>query len=307
MILKLPAPAKINLHLAVTGKTANGYHTLDTSFAYVNINDSIFIENANKLHVTCSDSSLNGRENLVFRVLDAMRDTFNVEQGIKVHIEKILPMQAGLGGGSSDAATAIMAANSLWKLNLNSQTLIEFATPFGADIPCFLFGHISRGTGVGEHLVCLKPTIKTKYLVLAYPGIGLSTKDVFSCYDKKENPNPVQLTPSKVEDTIRAGFTGDSDLGFPLGENSLEHVACKMCPELASLLQYMRKYTKYAWMSGSGTACVAMLENTTEAHQLVRELDQEKLAVWKHVCHVLIRHPLYETGLKPNDWGVAKW
>lgn len=312
-MLELPAPAKINLHLAVTGKTVNGYHTLDTSFIYVNISDSLLIEHANALHVTCSDPTLNTRDNLVFRVLEGMRNTFHVKQGLKVHIKKTLPMQAGLGGGSSNAATAIIAANALWSLNLDSKTLIEFATPFGADIPCFLFGHASRATGVGECLEPLNPGIANKFLVLAHPGVGLSTADVFSRYDKALETNAVRLTPFKVEDTMQPDFIGrtdfaaDREIDFPLGKNALENVACEMCPELATLLQYMRNHAKHAWMSGSGTACIAMLEDVTDAQRLVRGLDREKLAVWKHVCNVLTRHPLYEKGPKPDDWGVAKW
>jgi len=92
-VLNLPAPAKINLHLAVTGKTATGYHTLDTSFAYVDTSDTLRIDKADELHVTCSEPTLNTRDNLVFHVLEAMRDTFNVKQGLKIHIEKNLPVQ----------------------------------------------------------------------------------------------------------------------------------------------------------------------------------------------------------------------
>jgi len=291
-MIKLPAPAKINLHLTVTGKTINGYHTLDTSFAYVDVSDTLRIENADKLQVTCSDPGLNTRNNLVFRVLDAMRKSFDITQGMKVHIEKNLPVQAGLGGGSSDAATAIIAANTLWSLNLDSKTLIEFATPFGADIPCFLFGHASRATGVGERLEHLDLTIEGAHLVLAHPGIGLSTVDVFSGYDKTPETGALQLTPSSAGDTIRAGFTGDEDIRFALGENALENVACGMCPELATLLKAMRDQTKCAWMSGSGTACVALTENAEDALKLARRLGQEKFAAWTHAGRVLSCHPL---------------
>ncbi|MDQ6958281.1 MAG: 4-(cytidine 5'-diphospho)-2-C-methyl-D-erythritol kinase [Mariprofundaceae bacterium] len=305
-MLKLPAPAKINLHLTVTGKTTNGYHTLDTSFTYVDISDLLFIESASDLHVTCSDPGLNNRNNLVFRVLDAMRNTFNVKQGIKIHIEKNLPVQAGLGGGSSDAATAIIAANALWSLNLDSKTLIEFATPFGADIPCFLFGHASRATGVGECLELLDPAIAGADLVLAHPGIGLSTADVFSNYDRTPGIGALQLTPSSAEDTIRAGFTGDGDIRFALGKNVLENVACGMCPELAILLEAMRNQAKCAWMSGSGTACVALTENAEDARRLARRLKQDGFAAWTHTGRALSCHPLQAIGPEPKDWGVAK-
>jgi len=254
-VVKLPAPAKINLHLAVTGKTANGYHTLDTSFAYVDVSDTLFIEHAKGLHVTCSDPGLNTRDNLVFHVLEGMRSAFNVTQGLKVHIKKILPVRAGLGGGSSDAATA-----------------------------------------VGEQLEPLVSNIAGTHLVLAHPGTGLSTADVFSCYDSMQLHHTVQLTRSGAKDTIRAGSTKVENMHFPLGDNVLEDVACGMCPKLAALLEYMRHQVKCAWMSGSGTACVALAENVEDTHRLVRNLRQEKLAAWTHAGTVLIRHPLYGTG-----------
>ncbi len=305
-MLELPAPAKINLHLAVTGKTPNGYHTLDTSFVYADAGDTLHIGEADALCVTCSDQRLNGRNNLVFRVLEGMRNAFNVTRGLEVYIEKTLPVQAGLGGGSSDAATAIIAANALWSLNADSKTLIQFATPFGADIPCFLFGRASRATGVGEQQEPLDIGMKDAHLVLAHPGIGLSTADVFSRYDSTRETDAVQLTPPEVKDTIRAGFTVKTGFGFPLGENALEKAACEMCPKLATLLQYMRNRTQYAWMSGSGTACAALAENAEGAHRLAHELRREKLATWVHVGNILSQHPLYSAGPKPNDWGVAK-
>jgi len=295
-VVELPAPAKINLHLAVTGKTANGYHALDTSFSYVDVSDTLFIENATGLHVTCSEPSLNTRNNLVLRVLEGMRSTFNIAQGLKVHIKKILPVEAGLGGGSSDAATAIIAANDLWELHLDNKALIEFATPFGADIPCFLFGQTSRATGAGEQLKALDSGLEGAHLVLAHPGIGLSTADVFSRYDSMQHHDAVQLTHSGTEDTIRAGFTEAENMPFPLGENALENVACGMCPKLAALLEYVRNKVKYAWMSGSGTACVAMMENAEDACRLARRLKQERLAAWTHAGSILTRHPLYEAG-----------
>ncbi len=275
----------------------NGYHTLDTSFSYVDVGDTLFIANANRLHVTCSDPNLNTRNNLVFRVLEGMRDTFSVARGLKVHIKKTLPIQAGLGGGSSDAATAIMAANELWGLHLDNKALIEFATPFGADIPCFLFGQASRATGVGERMEALDPGLEGAYLVLAHPGIGLSTADVFSCYDSMPHHDAVQLTPSEAKDTIRADATQAENIHFPLGKNVLERVACGMCPKLAVLLEAMRSQVRCAWMSGSGTTCVALLERAEDTHRLVRRLRREKLAAWTHAGNILLRHPLYDMSL----------
>ncbi len=305
--LSLPAPAKINLHLKVTGKTANGYHTLDTSFAYMDIADTLILKPSGELRVSCSDPRLDGRKNLVFRVLDAMRKAYGVRQGLNVHVDKVIPVQAGLGGGSSNAATAIIAANALWSLHLDRQTLINFSRPFGADIPCFLFGQSSRAGGLGDRLMPLDCNFSNWNLVLAWPGAGLSTAEVFARYDEQLETGAAELTLQEASDTIRAASQSVKNISLPLGENGLEKVACGMCPGLATLLERMRAGGRSAWMSGSGTACVALVENPLEAQTLARELKRKGVATWTHAGRVLERHPLDETMLETEDWGVAKW
>ncbi len=310
-MIKALAPAKINLHLRITGITTNGYHLLDTSFAYTDACDVLHIEAAEYLDITCSDSSLNGEKNLVYRVLDALRCKYRVNQGLHVHIEKHIPSQAGLGGGSSDAATALIAANHLWKLKLSSNELITFAAPFGADIPCFLFGQPSLARGIGEQLEPLNPTPEIHHIVLAHPGIGLSTAEVFRRFDAKSDADfgpktgmrSSQLTPSEAKATIRAGLTGGT---LPTGENTLEAVSCEMSAELVALLSGMRQTHPKSWMSGSGTACVSRCENAADAVRLADRLVTEGIAAWSHAGSLQSRHPLYGSGMEPLDWGVAK-
>ena len=294
----LPAPAKINLHLHVTGIRDDGRHELDTSFAYVDVADRLTIRTHNSLHVTCSDTHLEGKNNLVWRVLTAMREHYGVNNGLNVHVEKHLPEQAGLGGGSSDAATAIIAANHLWGLNLPPDELIAFAALFGADIPCFLFGSASLAAGIGEHLTELPAPLPQQRIVLAHPGIGLSTAEVFRRFDAG-----AQLTRHGAKDTMPARSSGQALRQiFRLGTNDLEAVACGLCPELESLLAALRGQTDKAWMSGSGSACVALVDDADAARRLAEELQHADLARWTHVGKLLAVHPLRKTAY----WGVAK-
>ncbi len=290
MHLKLPAPAKINLHLKVTGTLPDGYHTLDTSFVYIDAYDELSIKPFDTLHVTCSNPTLQGENNLVYRLLKAFREQHEIRSGLSIHVEKRLPEQAGLGGGSSDAATALLAANRLWGIHAGTAELIDFSAPFGADIPCFLFGQASLATGIGEQLIPLPGNLPTDTILLAHPGIGLSTPEVFKTYDAMHGQDA--LTRQPRADTIRAPDGGSRNAQVPIGENDLEPVACRMSEKLDVLLQAMRKTSLQAWMSGSGTACVARLASEANAAKLAENLRSQKLASWIHIGQLMPRHPL---------------
>lgn len=308
---EFPAPAKINLHLHVTGRTARGYHLLDTSFAFVDACDILHIAPAPELHVSCSDAMLNGENNLVFRVLQALRDRYRIPDGLHVLVEKHLPAQAGLGGGSSDAATALIAANNLWGLGLESRELSLFAAPFGADIPCFLFGSSSLAQGTGDRLAPLQLPAIDQHVVLAHPGPGLSTAEVFERFDLLHDEQPAASTPAELTTmgakvTIPASWRDGAAQQLPLGENMLENISASMCPELASLLAEMRRIQPSSWMSGSGTACVALCDSAAQAEDLAGHLASDGFAAWTHAGSLLPRHPLHDSGMQPSDWGVAK-
>lgn len=288
--MKFSAPAKINLHLKVTATLPNGYHELDTSFAYVDIADELIISPADELIVTCSKPHLNGEKNLVYRVLDAFRKQHGLSSGLSIHIDKHLPDQAGLGGGSSDAATALMVANRLWSVKCSKEELIEFAAPFGADIPCFLFEGASLAAGIGEQLSDYPGTLPSGSLLLAYPGVGLSTREVFNCYDRQAN-RAVGLTHNDAVDTIRA--RSEAAPGEPtIGDNDLEACASALSTEVDELLKQMRRVSDRAWMSGSGSTSVALFENRQEAETVASMLLDRELATWTHVGRLLKKHPL---------------
>lgn len=284
-----PAPAKINLYLKVTGRRDNGMHELDTAFAYVDIADRLTISPASELTISCSSAHLQGKKNLVYRVLTAMRETFSVTTGLDIHIEKHIPEQAGLGGGSSDAATAIMAANDLWQLGCAADELIRFATPFGADIPCFLFGRASTARGIGDQLSEYPRALPDGYFLLACPGNGLSTAEVFRHFDARATARGSSLTPGNGGDTIRG--RSQQTVAAP-GDNDLEDSARALSPELDRLLRKLRKEAVQAWMSGSGTACVARMETCAAAEALAARLKQDGLAAWTHIGRLQREHPM---------------
>ncbi len=280
------APAKINLHLAVTDILEHGYHALDTSFVYVDVYDVLDMTLAEQLDVACSEEALSGKSNLVYQVLEAFADKFSVQQGLRVYIDKHLPAQAGLGGGSSDAATALMVANRLWHVGCSKDELIDFAKTFGADIPCFLFQQASLARGIGEKLIPYPHPVPREYVVLAWPGVGVSTAEAFASFDENEFH---ALTDEKAGAKVRArSDAGDVRLGY----NDLEKSAMALCPPLKDLLSLMRQQAIRAWMSGSGSACVALCRCQEDAQKLVDVLQQKALVSWVHIGHLLPRHPL---------------
>ncbi len=283
-MLILPAPAKINLFLHITAVYDNGMHALDTAFAYTQACDQLHIEPSDQLHITCSEQHLGGERNLVHQLLQAWREQHHITAGLHIHIDKHIPEQAGLGGGSSDAATAIMAANKLWGIDASIDELIDFATPFGADIPCFLYRKASLASGIGASLVDYPHALPTQTLLLARPESGLSTAEVFNHFDS------TLTTPDRL-----ATMRRDSP---SIGENDLEASACKLNPDVAQLLVFLRQQTETAWMSGSGSTCVALFDSHQQANKVSDALQHHHLASWTHVGNICDIHPIKASDVK---------
>lgn len=273
-----PAPAKINLYLRITRIRPDGMHELDTAFAYTDLCDQLSITASDQIEVTCSERHLSGEKNLVYKILTAFRAKHSIGQGLHVHIDKRIPEQAGLGGGSSDAATALMAANQLWGVHASTDELIDFATPFGADIPCFLYGRASLARGIGEKLQDYSDPLPASSLLIARPATGLCTAEVFRHFDNA-------LTGPETLDTIRRDSPG-------MAENDLEKSACSLSPDVEKLLLCMRKHSEKVWMSGSGSACVALFDQPVDAKRVSEMLKQQHLATWTFTGCINANHPL---------------
>lgn len=180
------APAKINLGLEVTGKRPDGYHNLRTVFCQVSLFDQLTIEEIDDgIVIQCDNPMIPVDErNTVYKAINILKTKFDVKKGVKVSIKKEIPVEAGLGGGSSDAAAVLLGLNSLWELNLTNQKLIDIAVKIGADVPYFILGKTQFAKGIGETLTEL-PAFSKKKLIVCVPKKRVNTKRAFELIDSK--------------------------------------------------------------------------------------------------------------------------
>ena len=248
--------AKINISLRVVSKRKDGYHELDSLMLPIELHDSIIIstlKESSDNFVTVDDFS-NGliHYNLASSGIDALAKKYGFKTKFRVYIHKVIPMQAGLGGGSSNAAFTMKAVNNMLKLNASDEELSELAAPLGADIPFFIKCQPSRAKGIGEILEPLE--IKNNYYCLIVkPTSGCSTKEVFAIADKKE------YKPVDIDTVVKALKEGDDDLLAETMGNSLEEAAISLVPEIAQIKEFLKSLgLKIVMMSGSGSAVFAL-------------------------------------------------
>jgi 4-diphosphocytidyl-2-C-methyl-D-erythritol kinase len=176
---RISAPSKVNLFLEITGKRPDGYHTLSTIFQTISLADELTFSDSDTLHLSCSDTSLPTDErNLVYKAAALLQDK-NHGRGVRMHLKKNVPMGAGLGGGSSDAATVLKHLVKRWKMKLSPRALHALARHLGADVAFFLKGGTCSAGGIGDLLKPVSKLPKT-WLVLVYPGFGVSTKEAYA-------------------------------------------------------------------------------------------------------------------------------
>ena len=286
-----PAPAKLNLFLHVTGRRADGYHLLQSVFQ--------LIDRADRLHFDLRDDDLIRRTNevpgvpeeqdLVVRALRLLQAEFarrhgRLPPGISVRVDKVLPMGGGLGGGSSDAATALMAANALWKAGLGREELMALGLPLGADIPFFLFGETAFAEGVGEALQAV-PGPDCWYVVIE-PGVAVPTPAIFSAPDLTRDSKPVRIA------DFSSHLDSCSTVGF--GKNDLQDVAMRLFPPVAEAVEWLSSHGD-ARMTGSG-ACVFCAFSSEDAADQVLAQVPGKWTAWK--AKSLKTHPLMKSLLQ---------
>ena len=264
-----PAPGKLNLFLHVLGRRTDGMHELQTAFRLVDRADRVGISVRDDGEIVFSGSF--GDQNLCVKAAKALREKSS--KGCDIALEKILPVGGGLGGGSSDAATTLLALNRLWKLNLDRKTLMKIGLELGADVPFFLFGRSALGEGVGERLSALD-FAPAWYLVLE-PQVPVSTAEIFSDPALTRDTKPLKMAPF---------LSGQ-------GRNDLEPVAVRRYPEIAEKLAWLRQRNPQARMTGSGACVFAEFSRQDEAAAAQRALPSG----WRgFVAQGLDRHPLYE-------------
>ena len=264
-----PAPAKINLMLHIVGRRADGYHLLETQFQFIDwldwidieIIDNDAIERANDIADVAPDADL------TIRAARLLREYSGASSGALIKVEKAIPMGAGLGGGSSDAATVLVALNEMWGLGLSVAELADIGLQLGADVPVFVGGRAAFATGVGEHLTPLDAP-ETPILVI-FPNCHVETKAIFT-------------HPQLTRDTASIKIP---DLTRELTRNDCEAVTRALYPPVDEALRWLNQYGA-AKMSGTGASVFAAFSSESEAQSVASEAPSDwQTRVTKGVNH----------------------
>lgn len=281
-----PAPAKLNLFLHVTGRRPDGYHLLQSVFQLIDHGDTLHFDlrDDHEIVRTTEVPGVPAEQDLIVRALRALQGAYQrrhgrLPPGIDVAIEKRLPMGGGLGGGSSDAATALMAANYLWQAGLSTPELIALGLPLGADIPFFLFGETAFAEGVGEALQAV-PGPDCWYVVVE-PGVAVPTAAIFTAPDLTRNTKPIIIS-----DFSRRHDDLVDQIGF--GKNDLQDVAARLFPPVAEAIEWLSGYGA-ARMTGSGACVFSAFSSEQEAEAVLKQVPA-KWKAWK--AKSLTKHPI---------------
>ena len=276
----LPAPAKINLFLHVVGRRPDGYHLLQTAFRMLARWDSLAFSprQDGEIRLARPLPGVPEETNLCIRAARLLQAESGIRQGATISLEKRLPMGGGLGGGSSDAATVLLALNHLWETGLPRRRLMELGLSLGADVPFFIFGKSAFAEGVGEELQPLSLP-EAWYLVLE-PPVSVPTAEIFSAPDLTRDTDLIKIA------DFPAG--AGASFGPNYGRNDLEPVACRRYPEVAEALGWLRQFGA-ARMTGSGACVFAEYASEAEARSVMPHLPKD----WKAwVARSLDEHPL---------------
>ena len=255
------SPAKVNLLLKVVSKRPDGYHNLVSIVDLVSLYDRMHIRILPEGEVVVKDTAgilPEGQENTIYRAIMLLKERFRQASGVEVQIEKQIPMGAGLGGGSSDAATVMKALVRLWNLPVGPQELMDLGSRVGADVPLFIFGGPCVVRGIGERVSPLR--LPPLWYVIVYPNVALSTKDVY---------NGLRNLLTKGENEVRFSedFSTPLDVANVL-ENDLEEVALLKCPQIKTVKERLNKAGAVgSLMSGSGSAVFGIFRDEKEARE----------------------------------------
>ena len=253
-----PAPAKLNLFLHILGRRPDGYHELQTCFQFLDLCDDISFEvrTDGRIHLRAGAPGVAPEDDLCVRAACTLKSAAGCSLGADIEVVKRIPMGAGLGGGSSDAATCLVALNKLWNLRWSSEALAALGLTLGADVPVFVHGRAAFAEGVGERLTPLYPPFappERNYLIIK-PNISVSTRDVFQDPELTRNSPPIT-----IHDFLKSG-----------GRNDCLGVVRRRYPEVGRALDWLSRFGA-AHLTGTG-ACVFMACEPSEGRDLVGRL-----------------------------------
>jgi len=275
MMIRVPSPAKLNLFLHITGRRPDGYHELQSIFQLIDLCDWLEFKQTDDQQIQIEGlASVDLEQNLIYRAAQILQPYAKTPSGLIIRLEKNIPMGAGLGGGSSNAATTLIVLNQLWHCGLNSEQLAELGVKLGADVPIFVHGRNAWAEGIGEHLTFID--LDQKQFIVLKPDCFISTQQLFS---------QKTLTRDTKSSKFCAYQIKPSDFG-----NNFEPVARSLYPEVDEAMQYLDQFG-VAKLTGTG-ACVFIevtddmnvtdiLENAPCKSYLVNSLQESPLRHFK--------------------------
>lgn len=268
-----PAPAKLNLFLHITGRRPDGYHELQTAFQLLDFADSIEIEPTGDSAITRLEgpTGVPADEDLAVRAARALKVATGTGRGARLKVHKRIPMGGGLGGGSSDAATVLVALNELWKTGLDLSRLASIGAELGADVPVFVYGRSAWAEGIGERLQPIE--LPERWFVVLDPGVAVATRDVFQA---------PELTRNSALITIRGLFEAGT-------RNDCEPVVRARFPVVRDALDWLGRFAQ-ARLTGTGSCVFAAFESAAAAERVAARVPDE----WRgYVARGLNRSPLH--------------
>lgn len=254
------AYAKINLVLNVLDKRSDGYHEVDFLMDTVEIHDKVIIEKAEVDEVICPRAPFIKKEtNLAYLAYKLMKEQYNLPDNMKITIHKVIPVSAGMAGGSSDAAAVIRGINKMYELNLSEAKMAEIGAELGSDVPFCIYSRLARATGRGEKIELIKSKVPKSYITVVNPGVALSTPHVYKNHI-------IEKTTQNIEQVLATPVYEDY---INLLHNDLEKTALKLEPKITKMIDYIRnKYDNRIMVSGSGPTILIFSETAQEAQEI---------------------------------------
>lgn len=270
-VLKVSSSAKLNLYLEILNKRPDGYHNLRTVFERISLNDTLTLKEIDSPEIRIiSDSKDIPRDsrNLAYKAAEILKDDLGIEKGLEIRIKKIIPVGAGLGGGSSNAASVLLGLNRLWRLGLSRGRLLGYAARLGSDVSFFIYNcPYALGTSRGEKIRPLKSWKKRLWHILVVPKINVPTKEIYREFDKGRGLNVNAGTGSGVYPNIKAMLF-----------NRLEEAAFRRYPQVREVKEILLKEAglENALMSGSGSAVFGLVDSRKEGLKIAKRVSRFK-------------------------------
>lgn len=297
----MPSFAKINLHLRVLGKRADGFHEICTVFQTVSLHDKITFEAADELSMTCDDPAIpTGEGNLMIRAASKLRDLAGVSLGAKLHLEKRIPSPGGLAGGSSNAAVTLIGLMRLWGLEVPQSDLLAIAGDLGSDVPLFLEGGTMLGTGRGEKIGPLPDVIDDNLLIVT-PNVAVSTAQAYAGLGAESLTNAALQTKlsvcrSEAEQVLK-------DLSF--GTNDFESTVFSEFPEVKDVRDTLVGLgARKVLLSGSGASVFAIFDNLLTRQTALEALGDK--TNWRSFAAATVSRTEYREALYPESLVVSE-